>query len=89
MKTMGRRAVVLGGYGAVGSEVVHLLADGSRQILVAGRDDPRAWALAATVPGAVPASIEVNRPDSVREVVSTDDLVINCTGVESISLARS
>lgn len=89
MKTMGRRVAVLGGYGAVGSEVVHLLADGSRQILVAGRDEPRARALAATVPGAVPAPIEVNRPDSVREVISADDVVINCTGVESISLAQS
>ena len=86
---MGRRVVVLGGYGAVGREVVRLLGDGSRQILIAGRDEPRAGALATTIAGAVAAAIDLSRPNSLREIVSRDDLVVNCTGMEDIALARN
>ncbi len=86
---MGRRAVVLGGYGAVGREVVRLLADGGRQVVVAGRDESRANVLAATLAGARGASVDISRPGSLHEVVSRGDVVINCTGVESVALARS
>jgi hypothetical protein len=86
---MGRRTVVLGGYGAVGREVVRLLANADRQVLVAGRDESRASAVATSFAGAAPASVDVSRPDSLHNVVARDDLVINCTGLENVALARS
>ncbi len=88
-EAMRRRTVVLGGYGAVGREVVRLLAGSDRQVLVAGRNQPRASALATTFTGAVPVAVDVNRPGSLENVVAPDDLVINCTGVESVALARN
>jgi len=80
---------VLGGYGAVGREVVSLLAYAGRQVVVVGRNQRRASALAATFTAAVPASVDINTPGALGNVVSRDDLVINCAGVESVALARS
>lgn len=78
--TRGGALVVLGGYGAVGRQVVDALATWyPGRVVVAGRDLERAAALAREVPGAVVgAGVDVTHPDEVRLLLDRADAVVMC-----------
>ncbi|MFD0901070.1 saccharopine dehydrogenase NADP-binding domain-containing protein [Actinomadura sediminis] len=77
-----RRAVVLGGYGAVGREVVAGLRGHVPEIVVAGRD----LAKARAVPGTVPMRVDLREPfDAILDA----DAVVMCAERENARVARA
>jgi hypothetical protein len=72
------RALVLGGYGAVGAEVVSELRAGGDDGLVAGRDPARADQV-----------VDLRQPGAAtyRTAVASVDVVVNAAGIEDPALA--
>ncbi|MGC5009529.1 saccharopine dehydrogenase [Streptosporangium sp. DT93] len=70
------RALVLGGYGAVGARIVDGLRAGGDVALAAGRDVARA-----------DVRVDLNVPASVRAALPGIDVVVNAAGVEDPALA--
>lgn len=75
------RVVVLGGYGAVGREVVAGLRGHVPEIVVAGRD----LAKAGTVNGAIPMRVDLRR-DGVAGLEA--DAVVMCAETENVRVAE-
>lgn len=76
------RVVVLGGYGAVGREVVAGLRGHVSEIVVAGRD----LAKARTVDGAIPMRIDL-RGDDIERLDA--DAVVMCAETENVRVAET
>jgi len=72
------KALVLGGYGAVGAEIVSELGAGGDHCLVAGRDPARADRV-----------VDLREPGltSYRAALASVDVVVNAAGVENPALA--
>jgi Saccharopine dehydrogenase NADP binding domain len=72
------KALVLGGYGAVGAEVVSELRAGGDDCLLAGRDPARADRV-----------VDLHEPDAAayRTALAGVDVVVNAAGVENPALA--
>lgn len=72
------KALVLGGYGAVGAEVVSELGAGGDDCLVAGRDPARADRV-----------VDLHEPGATtyRNALARVDVVVNAAGVENPALA--
>jgi NAD dependent epimerase/dehydratase family enzyme len=72
------RALVLGGYGAVGAEVVSELRAGGDDGLVAGRDPARADQV-----------VDLHDPGAAtyRTALASVDVVVNAAGIENPALA--
>ncbi|NOY69366.1 MAG: NmrA family NAD(P)-binding protein [Deltaproteobacteria bacterium] len=81
---MGKKVVVLGGCGAVGSVVVKTLAgrDVFSKIVIGDINIDRAKSLAANIGADGTEAVFVDADDrhSIREAISGADLVINCIG---------
>jgi hypothetical protein len=74
-------AVVFGGYGTFGSIVARELADQVICVTIAGRDKARAEAFAKSLgPGHRALAVDVNNPDSCREVLQGQNVACNCAG---------
>jgi len=78
------RVLVLGGYGAVGREVVAELRGHVPEIVVAGRD----LAKARTVDGAIPMRIDL-RHDDLEELLAGVDAVVMCAERENVRVAEA
>ncbi|GAA1943623.1 saccharopine dehydrogenase NADP-binding domain-containing protein [Kitasatospora viridis] len=81
---------VLGGYGAVGSEAARLLAAwGIGPLRIGGRDEERARASAAALPGpAEGVRVDLADDASLEAFVHGCDLVVNCAGPSHRTAAR-
>ncbi|WP_141578607.1 saccharopine dehydrogenase NADP-binding domain-containing protein [Actinomadura sp. WMMA1423] len=77
-----KRVVVLGGYGAVGREVVAGLIGHVPEVVAAGRD----LAKARTVPGALPLRIDL-RGDDLERLAA--DAVVMCAETDNARVAES
>ena len=70
--------LVVGGYGAVGSELCRILAtDGSLDLVVAGRDGEKASRLASEL-GAGSRVVDVTDPAMCASALENIDVVVNC-----------
>ncbi|RZS36437.1 hypothetical protein EV193_107118 [Herbihabitans rhizosphaerae] len=69
--------LVLGGYGAVGAEIVAELRDSGDTVLAAGRDPARADRV-----------VDVTDLAGYRDALSTVDVVVNACGAEDLALAE-
>lgn len=89
----GKRAVIVGGYGGIGTVISRLLADAGAHIAVAGRSSEKAEALAAELSAAGTTAIglpvdltdRASPSELIAGVVSGLgglDIVVNCGGVE-------
>lgn len=89
----GQSAVVVGGYGGIGSVISRLLAAAGAQVAVAGRSSEKADALAAELRAsgatAVGATVDLTDRatanaliDRVVAELGAVDIVVNCGGVE-------
>lgn len=83
--------VVFGGYGAVGSAAVDLLAGRfPGRVTVAGRDGARAAALAAQYGGALLSRrVQVDRPDDVIEAIGSARVVVMAVERANAAVARA
>ncbi|MEZ5660170.1 MAG: saccharopine dehydrogenase NADP-binding domain-containing protein [Burkholderiaceae bacterium] len=74
--------LVLGGYGNFGARICRALgADPRIALIIAGRDEGRAQALANTLPGARPARLDSSSSDLAREITALGArLVIHTAG---------
>lgn len=70
------KVIVLGGYGAVGSQAVAYLREMAAHVLAAGRDPKRADLL-----------IDAGHPHGLDRVLKDVDVVLNCAGAEDAALA--
>lgn len=72
---------VLGGYGAVGRVVASELArTGLGTLVIAGRDLPKAAALAAALPGASAARVDALDDRALAELCARCRVIVNCAG---------
>lgn len=76
------KVMVLGGYGNFGARICRALADDARiQLLVAGRDGPRAEAFAATLPGAQGVVVDMHGANFARSLQDLNvGLLIHAAG---------
>jgi hypothetical protein len=74
-----RRVVVLGGYGTFGSLIAEQLAPSTPQLVIAGRDEVKGRAFAASL-NAEFARCDVRDSDSLRRTIEGAHLVINASG---------
>ena len=72
-------AIVFGGYGVFGSLVARGLADTGIKVTIAGRDEAKARAMAASIKGASIAA-DVHERDSCARAVAGQQVVVNCSG---------
>lgn len=71
-------ALIVGGYGAVGSEVCHLLSEESDiDLVVGGRNGERAAELAAEL-GATSRVLDVRDPTAVASALDGVEIVVSC-----------
>ena len=70
--------LVVGGYGAVGSELCRILSrDGDVNLVVGGRDGQKASRLATEL-GARSRVVDVTDPDACASALEDTDVVVNC-----------
>lgn len=79
---MGKKVVVLGGCGAVGSVAVKTLAgmDTFSKVIIADINIERARALAQTTAGTEAVFVDAGNRQSIRDAVAGAGLVVNCIG---------
>lgn len=80
-------ALVLGGYGAVGRHAAGVLVDAGVGVHIGGRRHAAAEAIAAELGSATPVVVDAASPAAVREAAEDVDVVVNCSGVETVALA--
>ncbi len=89
----GRVAFIAGGYGAIGSAIARALAQRGATVIVAGRDEAKAAALASTLVSeggsAHPLVFDAKSAGSIRAAVETaaglhgvPDILVNSLGVQ-------
>lgn len=83
-----KRILIIGGYGHVGQKIARRLVAGGRTVTLAGRDGAKAAAVAARL-GCEGTVLDLDRPGSWREPLSTAAVVICCLDTPSADLARA
>src|SRR5690349_8035236 len=87
----GRKAIVPGGYGGIGAAIARGLAAAGASVVVAGRNESKAEALARSLRDAGHSAhavvLDVERVESIREAVDRAaqlldgiDILVNCIG---------
>lgn len=66
----GQRCVVVGGYGGIGEVTTRLFADCGARLMIAGRNEDKAVALAAELPSAIGARVDIGDRASARELIA-------------------
>lgn len=79
------RVAVLGAYGAVGRRIVAQASARGHQVTATGRDAERV----ARVPADAHRVLRLDDTPALAAVAATHDVVVNATGVESVSLASA
>ena len=89
----GRRVIVVGGYGGIGEITTRLFAECGAELLVAGRSEEKAQALAAELSGAghtvSGARVDIASRESARELIARCkrelggvDVLVNLAGID-------
>jgi gluconate 5-dehydrogenase len=82
----GRTALVPGGYGAIGTAICRGLAGAGARVIVAGRDQRKAAALAKSLGrGAKGVALDVEDIAAIRATVAAlarIDILMNCVGIQ-------
>lgn len=88
----GRVAIVTGGAGGIGSAIAHRLAADGVRVVVADLDGEGAARVAADVPGAEPATVDLTEPEAIRRLVDCVvdrhgriDILVNDAGLQHVS----
>jgi saccharopine dehydrogenase-like NADP-dependent oxidoreductase len=84
-----RQVLVLGGYGAVGEHASRTLADAGVGVVVAGRRREPAQRLAYELGDAEALVVDGASPEAVRAAAERVDVVIDCSGRESVELVEA
>ena len=86
----GRVAIVTGGAGAIGRDIVRRLGDNGAAVVIADIDMAGARNLAGQVPHAMACEIDISNDDSIRAGVESTlaefgqiDILVNNAGVNS------
>lgn len=85
------RIIILGGYGTFGSLIAEQLASSFPQVVVAGRDEAKGQAFAASLKASF-ARCDARHPASLKAAVANAQLVINASGpfqAEDYSIPRT
>jgi 3-hydroxybutyrate dehydrogenase len=80
----GRRAVITGGAGGIGSACARRLAAAGAQVVILDVHEPGATAVAAEVNG-VAIVADLADPDSVDDLDMTADILVNNAGVQHVA----
>lgn len=82
----GRTAFIPGGYGGIGAAISRGLAAAGAKVIVAGRDEKKAKALAKRIGcGARGVGLDVENVQAIRDTVaqiSRIDILVNCVGIQ-------
>lgn len=80
---MRKTAIIFGGTGFLGTQIVHKLATSGLQIKVATRTPESAYKLKtySEVGQIAPVACDYNDPESISAAVKGSDIVINCIGI--------
>jgi len=82
----GRTAFIPGGYGGIGAAISRGLADAGATVVIAGRDEKKAAALAKKIGrGARGVALDVEDVQAIRATVekfSRVDILVNCVGIQ-------
>ena len=86
----GTDILIAGGYGEVGHRLAEDLArEHSGRLIIAGRDQARAVALAASLGNARAVRLDVNDPRSVEEALAGVAVVVSCVDQKERLLLRA
>lgn len=89
----GRRVIIVGGYGGIGEVTTRLFAERGAEVVIAGRSEPKARALAQELSNAshhaIGARVDVSDRDSARSLVELAvaelgglDVLVNLAGID-------
>ncbi|MCA0846136.1 saccharopine dehydrogenase NADP-binding domain-containing protein [Salipiger thiooxidans] len=82
------RILIIGGYGHVGQKIARRLVAAGRPVTLAGRDGAKAGTVAARL-GCEGTILDLERPETWTEPLSTASVVIFCLDTRSADLARA
>jgi NAD(P)-dependent dehydrogenase (short-subunit alcohol dehydrogenase family) len=82
----GKTAFIPGGYGGIGAAISRGLADAGAKVVIAGRDEKKARALAKRIGrGARGVGLDVEDVQAIRDTVEDIarlDILVNCVGIQ-------
>lgn len=86
----GKRAIIVGGYGGIGEVTTRLFSECGAEVVIAGRSEEKACALADSVPGrAIGARVDISNRRSAQDLVQrcvTElgglDVLVNLAGID-------